>query len=614
MPKPKPNMRFLINDGFISKGYTIVSDINYDNSNKNTLFKVKCKHNENHFFTASITWLLSNNIDTNCPHCKKEITHLERGMSISVAEKWASDNDLSFLPKKQFYNKWEKDEIEFTCNKCQDKLVVKALFYFETDTSKRKHVCNSCRKISIGILSQEEFEKKISKISHVLSDEVAVNSGPSLDLSLTRVLELKDEVDLSILSEKLKSSYLSQQNWRLVSYINTKQAASYQCLSCGNVKQYSPFSLFIGRGGGCLSCKNKSNKDGVVEKLKVICKKSNCYLVSEYKDVSTEMEFKCNSCGKNFLKSWERITGNRYRLFCTHCKNGTPIVTEQSDLCNFIKSVTNLPILQNDRKLISPLELDIVIPDKKIAIEYCGSIWHSTRFGKDSNYHANKLKQCNDIGYRLITVYDDEWKEKRTICESRLRYILGVSSVSLGARCCELSAIDNSVALEFLKHNHIQGSGHAHISYGLYRQDLLVSVMTFSKPSVAKNSSGYDWELNRFASLVGYSVPGAANRLLRAFTESHKNQKLITFCDLRWGTGVVYEKMGFTFDKQTSPNYYYIGEATGWQRKHRFGFTKSKLVEIFGTAWADYTEFEIADANNMFRVWDCGHMKFSMVL
>ncbi|NDB85961.1 MAG: tandem-95 repeat protein, partial [Alphaproteobacteria bacterium] len=63
---------------------------------------------------------------------------------------------------------------------------------------------------------------------------------------------------------------------------------------------------------------------------------------------------------------------------------------------------------QSDKKIIAPYELDIVIPSKKLAIEYCGLFWHSEYNRPDPNYHANKLKLCGQQGYRLITIFEDE--------------------------------------------------------------------------------------------------------------------------------------------------------------------------------------------------------------
>jgi hypothetical protein len=107
-------------------------------------------------------------------------------------------------------------------------------------------------------------------------------------------------------------------------------------------------------------------------------------------------------------------------------------------------------------------------------------------------------------------------------------------------------------------------------------------------------------------------VVGGANKLLNQFRKLHVGEKLITFCDLRWGTGNVYEKLSFNYVATTRPNYYYIGSYTKWERKHRFNFTKQKLIKLFGGEVTS-TEQEIAEANELYRIFDCGHKKYEMV-
>ena len=61
-------------------------------------------------------------------------------------------------------------------------------------------------------------------------------------------------------------------------------------------------------------------------------------------------------------------------------------------------------IKENDRTIISPYELDIVIPEKKIAIECDGTYWHCSD-RKDNQYHLFKTKLCLEKGYRLIHIF-----------------------------------------------------------------------------------------------------------------------------------------------------------------------------------------------------------------
>ena len=66
-------------------------------------------------------------------------------------------------------------------------------------------------------------------------------------------------------------------------------------------------------------------------------------------------------------------------------------------------------------------------------------------------------------------------------------------------------------------------------------------------------------------------------------------------------------------DSLSKPNYYYIGEVLGRERKHRFNYTKQKLLEKFkGDSLK--TEEQLANENGLYRIFDCGHMRFSIIL
>lgn len=73
-----------------------------------------------------------------------------------------------------------------------------------------------------------------------------------------------------------------------------------------------------------------------------------------------------------------------------------------------IKSVYSGPILHNTRRVITPLELDVYLPDLNLAIEYNGTYWHSSKCNKDEYYHLNKSLLCREKGIRLIHLYEFE--------------------------------------------------------------------------------------------------------------------------------------------------------------------------------------------------------------
>lgn len=65
------------------------------------------------------------------------------------------------------------------------------------------------------------------------------------------------------------------------------------------------------------------------------------------------------------------------------------------------------------RRLIYPQELDIYLPELKLAIEFNGTRWHSIELGTPVDYHLSKSLTCRKIGIRLIHIYEFEDLEKQ---------------------------------------------------------------------------------------------------------------------------------------------------------------------------------------------------------
>jgi hypothetical protein len=95
----------------------------------------------------------------------------------------------------------------------------------------------------------------------------------------------------------------------------------------------------------------------------------------------------------------------------------------------------------------------------------------------------------------------------------------------------------------------LQGYIDSDVRYGLFYENKLVFVMTFSKS--CQNSS-YEYVLTRFASKLTYQVVGGVSRLLTTFKRNFK-ASLTTCVDKRYSNGELYEKLGFELISQSKP-------------------------------------------------------------
>jgi len=312
----------------------------------------------------------------------------------------------------------------------------------------------------------------------------------------------------------------------------------------------------------------------------------------------------CLECENTFEYTLQYFSNSKFRIdLCPHCREQTYSSKAEVEILNFIRSSTSDIVCSRNRKQIFPLELDIYIPNQNLAIEYCGLYWHSELKGKTKEYHLHKHTLCQQKNIRLITIFEDEWLNNPDIVKSRLSSALNASTTKIGARECNVSSIPNKLAKQFCKANHIQGAGNASISYGLFKDNTLLSVMTFSKPNISKgnkNQIANTWELNRFCSTINYNIMGGANKLFSKFLKDHSPDRVISYSDLRWNTGKVYERIGFVHHHRSPPNYWYINFQLQ-TRIHRYNLRKNSQDEKTLTEWQN------RQLQGWNRIWDCGN-------
>ena len=62
----------------------------------------------------------------------------------------------------------------------------------------------------------------------------------------------------------------------------------------------------------------------------------------------------------------------------------------QKEILDYIKEL-GFNVINNHKKSLNGVEIDIFIPELNIGFEYNGLFWHSEKMGKDKNYHLNTI-------------------------------------------------------------------------------------------------------------------------------------------------------------------------------------------------------------------------------
>ena len=302
--------------------------------------------------------------------------------------------------------------------------------------------------------------------------------------------------------------------------------------------------------------------------------------------------------------------GVNHSQLCLHFKNNLGIDIARHNVSSIERQIgefldsLEIPYHTSDRTILKPKELDIVINSLNLAIEINGLVWHGENMGKDKQYHLSKMTDCKYKGIRLIQITDEEWTTKQEIVKSRLTGILG-KNTKIWARKCKVKELDTSTVINFFQTTHIQGYCVSRVAYGLFYNDELVAAMTFCKSRYNKK---YEWELLRYSNKLYTNVIGGASKLLSHFEKQNNPKSIISYCDLRWNTGTVYEKIGFTRLSQSSPNYWYT--KNGRTTESRVKYQKHKLSKLLDQYDSSLTEWENMKNNGYDRIWDCGNLVF----
>jgi G:T-mismatch repair DNA endonuclease (very short patch repair protein) len=312
--------------------------------------------------------------------------------------------------------------------------------------------------------------------------------------------------------------------------------------------------------------------------------------LENYKGVEHPHEWKCLSCGHEFDG---KAKGG---VNCPKCN--------VNSLEQFIIDILDryeINYRLHDRELISPLEIDILLPEHLVAIEVNGSYWHTEQMGKDKNYHSNKSKRCEESGWRLIHIWEHDIISRPHLVENLIAHSVKKNQ-KIAARKTRVVQLTSKRAKEFFKNNHWQGSAPSSIQYGLIFEDELVAAMSFGSPRFSKK---YDFEMIRFSTKCGTAVVGGASKLFKHFIKAHEPQSVISYCDLSRNTGKGYEQMGFEFQGVSAPNYWYTKDYLNFHS--RIKFQKHKLGRVLETFDPNMTEVENMLENGYSRIWDCGN-------
>lgn len=325
----------------------------------------------------------------------------------------------------------------------------------------------------------------------------------------------------------------------------------------------------------------------------------------------SEILIKCPICGEYDKHSFHnifRINSNDIKPnshnLCHKCYANISQSSPELEIKDTINTMYNGRCIENSRSIIPPLELDLYYPEKNIAIEFNCNYWHDENH-KPKDYHFNKFKLCKDKNIRLVSIYESDWFNKRDSIISLLKNIF-IESKVIYARNCTISKLDYKIKSAFINEYHFYGdSNQGTISYGLYYNDELVSVMSFGKlrgqNKLHNNKDHY--ELVRFVTKDNMRIIGGASKLFKKFISEYQPVYIICYSDNDFFTGETYNKLGFKLKSLgESIDYQWV---KGTKALSRYGCMTNKLLEKYDK----YRNINIKGSVEDYVMHDLGYNK-----
>lgn len=290
---------------------------------------------------------------------------------------------------------------------------------------------------------------------------------------------------------------------------------------------------------------------------------------------------------------------------------------EEKEVVQFLESIYKGPILTNVKNIIYPYELDIFVPDKNFAIEYCGLYWHSEfSGGKNKYYHFEKYLKCKEKGIKLLTIFSDEWVNKKEIVKNIILNNLIDNRERIFARKTEIVENLNLNDVEnFYENNHIQGYTFSKINLGLVYNNDLVSLISFNKKRICSGNKilkDGEYEIVRYCSKI--RIVGGFEKLLKFFIKKYSPKLIYTFTDNRYFSGQSLLRAKFEKSDREKIDFWFVDPSYEY-RIHRYRFRKQILIEKFSDLVENIknkSEIKILRELGYDRIWGCGKQKWSL--
>lgn len=325
----------------------------------------------------------------------------------------------------------------------------------------------------------------------------------------------------------------------------------------------------------------------------------NLALDGPYVNTTTIHSVRCLSCDGTFRRTMGAVFNNGAR--CPTCFPPWSEKTSewQREVHAFVATLAPDAVL-DDRTTLGGPELDVWVPSRRFAVECNGLYWHSDAAERFDPSHAeDKRLAAAAAGVRLLTIFEDEWRERRHVVESMITHRLGTSA-RIGARELTLQRCIPRDVAGSLDDWHLEG--HVNSSYAMRLATGAGEPVGACALRWARGSGRQALEVARIAFRPGTHVVGGVGRFIaeaRRWARELGAAQLTSYSDNRLGAGAGYAAAGMQHAGVTAQRFWWTDFLA---RYDRFRYRADPVRGL--------TERQVAQEAGVVRIYGCSNSRW----